>query len=174
MTESRKILETERLTLQQFTLEQAGFILELLNSPGWLQYIGDRGVSNIEDAKKHIVENLMTSYAQYGYGFYAVSLKNSEQTIGGCGLIRRDGLDHPDIGFALLPAYIGQGYAYEMALATLNYAQEELGLSKVLGITLPENKASVRLLKKIGLSFEEMVRLPADDKDLMLFSVSFE
>jgi RimJ/RimL family protein N-acetyltransferase len=174
MVKDEYLLETDRLILERFTLRHAAFILELVNSPGWLQNIGDRGIRDLEAAKRYIQEGPMTAYAQYGYGFSAVSLKEDRTPIGGCGLIRRAGLDFPDIGFALLPGYMGMGYAHEIAAATLAHAKHELGLSKIQGITLPTNKPSIRLLERIGLTFEKMMRLPGDEEPLMLFQIELD
>lgn len=164
-------LETERLTLERFTLEHASFLKELMNSPGWLQYIGDRGVYTVDAAERYIRERFMVAYVQYGYGFRAVRLKEGGQLIGGCGLIRRDGLPHPDIGFALLPEFAGRSYGYEMAMATLDNAREAFGLPRILGITLPANTRSIRLLERIGLQYEKMIQLPGDEEQLMLFGM---
>lgn len=174
MVRDHYLLETDRLILERFTVHHAAFIVELMNSPGWLQNIGDRGVKDLEAARRYIQEGPMTAYAQYGYGFSVVSLKEDRTPIGGCGLIRRSGLDYPDIGFALLPDYMGMGYAYEIAAATLRQAREQLGLSVIQGITLPTNTPSIRLLERIGLKFEKMICLPGDEESLMLFQIEFD
>jgi RimJ/RimL family protein N-acetyltransferase len=166
-------LETENLILERFTLRDAVFLKELMNSPGWLQYIGDRGIADVAAAERYIQEKFMTAYAQYGYGFWIVSLKKDGRPIGGCGLIRRDGLDFPDIGFALLPEFSGLGFGFEMAAATLAHARDRLKISRVLGITLPTNTRSIRLLERIGMVYEKMVQLPEDEEALMLFGRTF-
>ncbi|PHN07287.1 GNAT family N-acetyltransferase [Flavilitoribacter nigricans] len=169
MDVEQTVLETERLVLERFTLQHGTFILELVNSPGWLQYIGDKGIRELEAAEQYIREGPMTAYAQYGYGFSVVSLKEDRTPIGGCGLIRRAGLEYPDIGFALLPEYSGKGYAFEIASATLAHAKTELLIPRILGITLPTNTRSIHLLNRIGLNFARMIRLPGDEAELMLF-----
>lgn len=169
MDVEQTVLETERLVLERFTLQHGTFILELVNSPGWLHYIGDKGIRELEAAEQYIREGPMTAYAQYGYGFSVVSLKEDRTPIGGCGLIRRAGLEYPDIGFALLPEYSGKGYAFEIASATLAHAKTELLIPRILGITLPTNTRSIRLLNRIGLNFARMIRLPGDEAELMLF-----
>src|SRR5690349_10812658 len=113
------ILETQRLTLREFELDDAAFLLTLLNSPGWLKYIGDRNVRSIEDAEKYINDRLMSSYRTFGFGFYVVTAKDSEIPMGMCGLVKRDTLEDVDIGFAFLPEYFGKGYALESASAVL-------------------------------------------------------
>lgn len=167
------ILETERLILERFTLEHAPFLKELMNSPGYLKYIGDRGVGDVQAAEQYIREKFMIAYAQYGYGFSVVSLKKGRLPIGGCGLIRRDGLPYPDIGFALLPEYSGLGYGFEIAAATIENARDALRIPQVLGITLPTNARSIRLLERIGMEFQKMIRLPGDGEELMLYGLTF-
>lgn len=171
MKDDSCFFETERLMLDRFTLAHSPFVLALVNSPGWLQNIGDRGVTDLAGAERYIKEGPMTAYAQYGFGFSVISLKPDRIPIGGCGLIRRAGLEHPDIGFALLPAYMGKGYAYEIAAATLTYAKQELDLPIVQGITLPTNTPSIRLLERIGLRYRKKVQLPGDEESLMLFQI---
>lgn len=171
MYQSSTVLETDRLRLRLIGLEDAGFILGLLNSPGWLRYIGDRGVYTVEDAERYIKNGVWVAYEQYGYGFSVVELKADGVPIGGCGLIRRAGLPHADIGFAFMPEYQGRGFAYEIAAATIRHAKDKLALPRVLGITLPENQRSVLLLQKIGLRFEKMIRLAEDKEELMLFGI---
>lgn len=164
-----KILETDRLILLQQCPDDAAFIFELLNSPGWLKYIGDRGVKTVEDGSSYIRNGAMNSYVQNGFGLYLVRLKESGLPVGVCGLIRRPGLEQVDIGFAFLPQHEGRGYGYESALAVMKYGREVLGLSIIVAITTKDNEASIKLLKKIGFSFIEFVTLPGDNEELMLF-----
>lgn len=170
MPDGEIILETERLYLRKFTPDDAGFILQLLNSPLYLKYIGDKGVRTLKAARRYIIEGPMLALEQHGYGFSVVVLKDSGIPIGGCGLINREGLSGPDIGFAFLPDFAGRGYGYEIATATLTHAKTELQLARILGITLPTNLASIALLKKIGLEYRYMMRLPGDKQEVMLFS----
>lgn len=171
MPEGEIILETERLYLRKFTPDDADFVLQLLNSPCYLQYIGDKGVRTLKDARRYIIEGPMLAWEQHGYGFAVVLLKKGAGVpIGGCGLINREGLSGPDIGFAFLPDYAGRGYGFEIAKATLEYGKAKLQLTRVLGITLPTNLASIGLLKKVGLEYQYMVRLPGDKQEVMLFS----
>src|SRR6476469_10818856 len=122
------VLETERLIVRWLAAEDAGFILELVNDPDWLRFIGDRGVRMLEDARGYILNGPVAMYHRAGFGLYLVELKSSATPIGMCGLIERAGLADIDIGFAFLPAFRGQGYAYEAASATMRYAKETLGL----------------------------------------------
>ena len=163
------LIETERLTLSEFTAEDAPFILELLNTPSWLKYIGDRNVHSLDDARNYLQYGPMSGYKRSGFGFYNVRLKDEDKPIGMCGLVKRDTLDHPDLGFAFLPAFEKQGYGYEAASATLAYARGTLKLERLEAITLENNAASIGLLKKLGFAFERRVRM--GDEELMLFAV---
>ena len=164
------ILETDRLILRQFDLDDAAFVIRLLNSPGWLAYIGDRGVKTIAEAEAYLQEGPMASFEVNGFGLAMVVLKETGEGIGMCGLIKREGLSDLDIGYALLPGYMGKGYAFEIAAATVDYAKEVLGLSRLLAITDPKNVASIKLLEKLGMQFEQEVQLHPDDTLLHLFA----
>jgi len=164
------ICETERLVIRQLTVQDAPFVLTLLNTPTWIQYIGDRGVKNLDEARNYLLNGPLTSYKRNGFGLYLVSLKEGNVPIGMAGLIRREGLDYPDIGFALHPDYAGNGYAYESASAVFKHGKEELKLPVIVAITTEENLRSVALLQKIGLVHEKMVTLPGNQKEYMLFS----
>lgn len=164
-----KIIETERLILRLQTTDDADFILELVNDPSWLRFIGDRGVRTVEDACEYIVNGLCT-YEQFGFCFYLVERKEDQIPLGLCGLIKRESLEDVDIGYAFLPKYWGKGYAYEAASATLAYGIDTLGLNRIVAITTQDNYASARLLEKIGLKFERLVRLSNDAAELRLFS----
>jgi RimJ/RimL family protein N-acetyltransferase len=165
-----KILETERLILRQFTLDDSGFIVALLNSPGWLQFIGDRHVKSHADAEKYLTNGPMKSYAMNGFGLSMVQRKEDGKPVGMCGIIRRDNLEWPDIGFAFLPGYSGKGYALEIAKATLLYAQTMLGLPKICAITMKDNVRSIGLLEKLGLQFVQTFRFENTEEDLQLYS----
>ena len=164
-----KILETERLILCEQTQDDAAFILALLNSPGWLKYIGERNVKTVVDAGNYILNGAMKSYIENGFGLYLAKLKDGNIPIGVCGLIKRPGLEQVDIGFAFLPEHEGRGYGFESASAVMKYAGEVLGLGVVVAITTKDNEASIRLLNKIGFSLKETVTLPGDTEELLLF-----
>jgi RimJ/RimL family protein N-acetyltransferase len=164
------ILETERLKLRPFTKDDAAFIIELLNSPGWLQFIGDRNVRTEEQAVSYLQNGPMKSYLVNGFGLSCVERKEDGLPVGMCGIIRRDNLEHPDIGFALLPQFEGRGYGFEIANATMKHAREALQFSKISAITLPENTNSIRLLEKLGLSFIERFTFPGGKEELLLYS----
>jgi RimJ/RimL family protein N-acetyltransferase len=163
------VLETERLLIRQLSTEDAGFILELLNEPSFIRNIGDRGVRTIEGANAYIVNGPVASYAKNGFGLYLVKLKETGESIGMCGLIKRDTLEDVDIGYAFLPRFWSKGYAVESARAVKEYAKNKIGLNRLIAIVDPENEGSIRVLEKIGLQFEKMVRLSEDDIDLKLF-----
>jgi ribosomal-protein-alanine N-acetyltransferase len=169
------ILETERLTLRHLSPEtDAAFILRLLNEPSFLHYIGDKSVRTLDDARGYIRNGPMRSYEENGFGLYRVGLKESERAIGICGLIKRDTLPEADIGFAFLPEYWNKGYAHESAAGIMRHAREVLGLDRILAITSPDNEASGRLLEKIGLRFERLMRLSEDADEVKLFSTDHE
>lgn len=166
------VLETARMRLLRLKFEDAPFILELVNDPSFIQNIGDRGVRNLTDAEGYISRSL-DSYQKNGFGLYRVELKGTQESIGICGIIKRDALDHADIGFAFLPRFWMKGYAFESALAVLQYARDQLGMRRVLGIASSSNVGSIRVLEKIGLKFDKLVKLAADDKEVKLFSIDF-
>lgn len=163
-------LETARLKLSHLTPEDAEFILKLLNEPSFLQYIGDKGVRTLKDAGEYIRGGPMQSYEQNGFGLYKVELKNDGRAIGISGLVKRSTLPDADIGFAFLPEYWNRGFALESARAVMNYARDTLRLNRILAITSPDNDRSAKLLVKIGLRFERMVKLTDNAPEVKLFS----
>jgi RimJ/RimL family protein N-acetyltransferase len=168
-------LETERLTLRHLSPHMdAEFILRLLNEPSFLQYVGDKSVRTLDDARGYIRNGPMKSYAENGFGLYRVGLKENESAIGISGLIKRDTLPEPDIGFAFLPEYWNKGYAHESAAEVMRHARDVLRLDRILAITSPDNEASGRLLGKIGLRFERMIRLSEEADEVKLFSTDPE
>jgi RimJ/RimL family protein N-acetyltransferase len=166
------VFETQRLFVRQFTTADAPFIIELLNTPGWLKFISDRNVHTIEAAELYILNVPINSYKTFGFGLYLVITKNDLKPIGMCGLIKRDALEHPDIGFAFLPGYNGKGYAFVAAQATLKYAREKLGLPCIQAITLESNSSSINLLQKIGLHFDKKINMPPDNEELLLYTTA--
>lgn len=168
------MLETERLRIDPFTLEDAPFIITLLNTPGWLENIGNRAVRTLEDARQYLANGALWSYEQFGLGPYRVRLKNTETAIGMCGLFKRDTLNNFDIGFAFLPEYTGKGYGYESASAIIAYARDTFGLTHVAGITKPTNQPSIRLLEKLGMSFEKTIYFNQESPDNLLFGMSLK
>ncbi len=150
------------------TVADAPFILELLNDPDWLRYIGDKGVRTLDDARHYIESGPRAMYARFGFGLFVTELKGSGTPAGICGLIKRDNLEDVDIGFAFLPAFRGRGFAYEAAAAALEYGKRECGLQKIVAITSLDNDASGRLLERLGLRFERTIQFSGEE--LKLFS----
>jgi RimJ/RimL family protein N-acetyltransferase len=167
-------LDTSRLKLREFVMEDAAFVLQLLNEPSFIEFIGDRGVRTLQDAERYLREGPMSSYRQFGHGLLRVSLKDGDIPIGMCGLVKRDTLPNPDIGFALLPAFWGQGFVTEAARAVIQHGREVLGKQVFLGITTPGNVRSIAVLKKLGLSFLEEKPLGDRPEPLKIFGLSVE
>lgn len=167
------ILKTERLVLRPFNTSDTPFILQLLNSPGWLQFIGDRGIKDLNDAQNYLTNGPIASYKQHGFGLYLVELKNDKTPIGMCGILKRDFLDDADIGFALLPEYEKKGYAFEAAKATLVHAIRNLGFNNLAAITSIGNSKSERLLEKLGFQFQRFIEFPDKNEELKLFIKQF-
>lgn len=164
------ILETERLSLREFSRADAEFILKLLNEPSFTQNIGDRGVRSVPDAEEYLERGPLASYAKNGFGLLAVVSKETGEMMGMCGLIKREALDDVDIGYAFLPQFWSRGFAVEAARRVMDSASEKFGLTRLVAIVDPLNTASIRLLERIGFTYEKMVRLSADDIELKLFA----
>ena len=167
-----QVLTTERLVIRLIDEADALFILELLNDPSFIRNIGDRHVRSLDDAHKYIRKGPLASYERHGFGLWLVELKGEGTPIGICGLLKRDVLDAPDIGFAYLPAFQSKGYGYEAARAVLDHARDTLRLPRVLAIVNADNEHSARMLKKLGMRFERMVQVSDKQPTLRLFSVS--
>lgn len=165
-----KIIETERLVLRPFTPADAEFILALLNEPSFVRYIGDKKVRNLEDALQYILNGPVASYERNAFGLCLVELRESHAPIGMCGLLKREELPQPDIGFAFLPAYWNKGLAYEAAAAVLQDARERLRLERILAITSLDNEASIKLLQGLGFSFEGVIKPSASGDEVKLFA----
>lgn len=164
------VLETERLVLRRFTLEDAAFAFALVNDPAWLEHIGDRNVKSLDDARGYLANGPMSMYEKVGFGMWVAVLKETGEPIGTCGLIKRDTLDDVDIGFAFLPAARGKGLALEAALAVLEYGKSTVGLKRIVAIVSRANHRSIRILERIGLRFERPIRLPGDDEEIALYA----
>ncbi|HEY0505673.1 MAG TPA: GNAT family N-acetyltransferase [Lysobacter sp.] len=163
------ILQTQRLHLREVVEDDAPFILELLTDPSFLENIGDRGVSDLPSAVNYIRNGPRASYVRNGYGLWLVELADTGEAIGLSGLVRRDTLPGPDIGYAFLPRHWSKGYAVEACSAVRDHAMRTLGLPRLLAIVSPGNAASVKVLDRIGLRFQDTVRLGEDD--LQLFAL---
>ena len=156
------VLETQRLVIRNVTLADAAFVLALINSPKFHKYLADRGVRTVKAAEKYVDERYLTSYRDHGYGLYTVCLRDGTP-IGNCGFVKRPNFNFPDIGFAFLPEFEGQGYGFESASAVLNYGRDTLGFTRVFAITSQDNDVSVRLLTKLGFEFQGLHSLSDDD-----------
>jgi len=165
------ILTTERLFLTESSEQDASFYHQLMNTPGWLEHIGDRGIKTVQDAEKHIQDNIIPHYEKHGYGLFNMVLKSTMQPIGLCGMLKRDYLEAPDIGFALLPAYGRQGYTYEAGIGVLEFAQNKLGADKIFAITSLENTASQNLLVKLGL--DSAGEITPQEETIQLYQKNF-
>jgi RimJ/RimL family protein N-acetyltransferase len=165
-------LETERLSMRWLTLEDAGLMLAVWTDPAFVRHVGDRGIRTLEQAQETLLSGAFRLYEDHGYGPFRVALKAGDMPIGTCGLFRREGYDEPDIGWSVLPEFVRQGYAYEAARAVLEYAQSELGLTRILAFVAPENVPSIKLAEKIGLRFERLTRLVGEDEYVGLYSVT--
>jgi RimJ/RimL family protein N-acetyltransferase len=163
------IIETDRLVLRRLSIDDAPFILELLNEPSFIRYIGDKGVRTLDDARAYIA-NQVASYERFGFGLYLTLRKEDDAAIGICGLVKRDSLEDADLGFAFLPTFWSHGYAVEAASAVMAYATSICQLPRVVAVTDPGNLASIKVLQKVGLRFIRMARLLADGPELKLFS----
>ena len=166
------MIDTARLSLRKLSPADAPFIVQLLNDPAFVRFIGDRGVRSAGDAEQYILKGPVSSYEQFGFGLYLVELKEGRAPIGICGLLKRPYLDAVDLGFAFLPRFRARGYAFESASAVLAYARKVLGFDRVLAITTPDNDASIALLRRLGFRFERMCRASADEPELRLFATT--
>ena len=164
------IIETDRLQLRRLSVDDAEFILRLLNEPSFIQNIGDRGVRTVDDARGYIVKGPITSYERFGFGLWMIETKSPLAPIGICGLLKREILDDVDIGYALLPEFCSHGYALESASAVVSYAREKLGLKRVVAVTNSNNQSSIRLLEKMGFKYERMVQLSEGAAEIQLLA----
>ena len=168
-----KIFETERLILREIVESDAAFIVELLNSPSFIKYIGNRNIRSVAEARGAIENVYRKSYAENNFGLYIVELKESDAAIGFCGFVKRDFLPEADIGFAFLPQFEKKGHGFESAAALLKYGREKLNFGRVLAITTPNNENSVKLLEKLGFVFENLIEVPPNNEKLKLFAANF-
>lgn len=164
-------METERLLLKPISADDAGLILELYNSPKFIEFIGDRNIRTVEDAENYIVEKFLPQIERLGFGNYLIVRKSDGVKIGAVGIFEREGLDVHDIGFSFLPEFEGQGYGFESASKLLKTAFSEFGLKKISAITTQNNFSSQRLIEKLGLRYLKNVNLPNDDEELLYYEI---
>lgn len=166
------VIETKRLALAELGPWDAAFVLELLNDPTWIAYIGDRGIRTVEAARDYILSGPMAMYAANGFGLWKVALREGGTPVGMCGLLKRDTLPDVDIGFAFLARHQRAGYGYEAAHGVLAHARDRIGLRRVAAITALESPGSIRLLEKLGFRFERLIRMPGRDEDTRYFGIT--
>jgi RimJ/RimL family protein N-acetyltransferase len=165
-------LQTERLRLRKLTLDDAAFILELINEPSWKQFIGDKGIRTIEGTRDYLINGPMKMYQTYDLGPYAVESVTTGEPMGICGLIKRESLQDVDLGFAFLPRFWGKGYAFESAKAVMEHARHNMRLSRVVAITSVDNESSIKLLERLGFVLETRLVLPGDTSEVNLYADS--
>ena len=164
-----KKYETERLIIKPTNTEDAKFIFEIMNTPKYYKYIGDRNIRTLEDAENYITQKMMPQYEKMGFGNFTVTLKSDGSKIGFCGIYVRPSLETPDIGFAFFEEYEGKGYAFEAASELKKLAKTEFGLQKLSGITVEYNHSSRKLLEKLGLKFQKKFFMEGDPEELMYY-----
>ncbi len=165
-------LETERLYLRRVTLDDTDLMLAVWNDPAFVQNVGDRGIRTLEQAQEAMKSGALKLYEDHGYGPYSMVLKVDGSQIGICGLFKRDNLEDPDIGFAVLPDFCSKGYAGEAASAVVAHACDDLGIRILTAIVSPGNAPSIGLIEKLGLSFERMITMPGDNEEISLYSTT--
>ena len=165
-----KIRDTARLTLRLITIDDAAFYLQLVNEPAWLQYVGDKGLRTLADARQAILNGPVAMQQRCGFSLYLCELKGSAMPIGICGLVKRASLADVDIGFAFLPEFCGSGYAYEAAVAVLEHANQKLGIHRLVAITKPDNLRSIRLLERLGMCLERGTTLRKGTEEIRLYA----
>lgn len=165
-------IETERVRIRALTIIDAGFMMQLMNTATWIKNIGNRNINNKTAASNYIANNIINSYHVNGFGLFLVAQKKDNQPIGICGIVKREGLALPDLGFAFLPQYEGKGFATESGKAVVKYASESLQIAELAGITKPDNLASIRVLEKVGMEFKQMILLPQDVNEFSLYAMA--
>jgi [ribosomal protein S5]-alanine N-acetyltransferase len=161
----KPVLDTPRLSLRHLTPEDSAFMVELMNEPAYIENIGDQGVRTDADARRYVEDKYLASYARHGFGLYRVELVEGTEPIGICGLVKRDSLDHPDLGFAYMQRFWSRGYATEAAGATLRHARESLMLPYVYGLVSPKNTRSIRLLEHLGFRYVRSLVSPGQPSE---------
>ncbi|WP_299096942.1 GNAT family N-acetyltransferase [Winogradskyella sp.] len=160
---------TQRLYIRPITTDDAPFILELMNSPKWIQFIGDRNIKSVEDAEAYIKEKALPQITTHGYGNFVVIRKSDNIKLGTCGVYHREGIEIPDIGFAFLPSNEGKGYAFEATSELIELLKDNYGLAKLSAYTLEENLASRKLIERLGLKLKGTGVLPTSDEELLYY-----
>jgi [ribosomal protein S5]-alanine N-acetyltransferase len=165
----KEIVKSPRLRMRDLTTQDSGFLMELMNERPYIDNIGDRGIRSIEAAAHYIEDKYLASYVRNGFGLYLVELVDGATPIGICGLVKRDSLDHPDLGFAYQQRFWARGYAVEAANATVGYARDTLGLSYLYGVVSPGNTRSIHLLQKLGFAFVRSSTPPGQAAEIHVY-----
>ncbi|MGZ5197728.1 MAG: GNAT family N-acetyltransferase [Kaistella sp.] len=164
-------IETDRLLLIPVSVEDADFICELYNSENFIEFIGDKNIRSVDDARDYIQKRFLPQIEKLGFGNYIIIRNEDREKIGSVGVFERDGLDVHDIGFSFLPEYEGKGYGFEAASALLEVAFSEFGLQKISAITSNTNTSSQKLIEKLGLKYLKNIRLPNDEEELRYYEI---
>ncbi|MGH9383507.1 MAG: GNAT family N-acetyltransferase [Vicinamibacterales bacterium] len=164
------VLETDRLQLRRLSIDDADFLLSVFNDPAFLRFVADRQIRSVDQARAFIENGPLESYRRFGFGHYLSALKPDGTPIGICGFVKRDALEDVDIGFSLLPEFRAREYAVEAASAVMGYGIDTLGFRRIVAIASPDNASSIRLLGKLRMTFERMVKPKDDSEDLSLFA----
>jgi len=162
-------IETPRLRIRDLSPDDAAFVLELVNEPAFLANIGDKGLRTLDDARRYLADGPWTRQKRPGYGQFLVELKATGEPVGICGLLHRDALDVTDVGFAMLERHRARGFATEAAVTVMRYGRAELGVAEIVGLTTPGNTASIKVLEKLGMRFDRMVKMTDDDPGTALY-----
>lgn len=170
MIPALSVIVTERLSLREMSAADAGFVLEILNDPGFIRFVGDRGVRSLEDAARYASERFVESYRQNGFGLWLVETKDEKVPVGMCGLLKRKELNVVEVGYAFLPSFRARGYAFEAAAAVKTYARDVLKLPRLHAVVNPDNAVSIRVIEKLGMKYEHPVRLLGESSDISLYS----
>jgi len=165
-------IETERVRIRALTIIDAGFMMQLMNTDTWIKNIGNRNINDKTAASNYIANNIINSYNINGFGLFLVSTKNENESIGICGIVKREGITMTDLGFACLPKYEGKGFSTGAGNAGVKYATESMHLVELAGITKPDNLASIRVLEKVGMQFKQLIQLPQDSNMFSLFTMA--
>lgn len=168
------VLTTERLSLHRLSLDDAGYVLELVNEAAFMQFVGDKGLRTIDDARRYIRDVPLADYARYGYGGYLVRRRADRTPVGLCGLYQRPNLDHPDLGFALSHVHVGRGYAYEASLAVVDYAGKVLALPRVAALVDSANERSIHLIERLGFGPRGSFLIPGEERPLRYYCLEFQ
>lgn len=168
----KEIARTKRLIIREASLDDAEFVLELINEPGWRRYISEHSIDSLDKARDYISERLLSAYKQHGYGLWLMQRASDGAMLGMCGLVRRESLPGPDLGFAQLEQHSGQGYAFEASQAAINYAVQHALTRRLLAITLPENRRSIRLLEQLGFSYDTDFIADDTEERLLMYALT--